>query len=146
MFVWGSHPGSPWWLEVSNATISKENRMELHANARTCPKSRRLLVDRIEDGWSVMEAAEAAGITDRTARRWMARWRAEGAQGLLDRSCAPKRIPHRTPPERVREIVRLRRLRMTAAQSALSRPSNTSGPMAASSRPAPIAPQHSDPG
>jgi transposase InsO family protein len=92
--------------------------MKLHANARTCPKSRRLLVERIEGGWSVMEAAEAAGITDRTARRWMARWRVEGAQGLLDRSSAPKRIPHRTPPDRVREIVRLRRLRMTAAQIA----------------------------
>ena len=42
--------------------------MKLHANARTCPKSRRLLVERIEAGWSVMEAASAAGITDRTAR------------------------------------------------------------------------------
>jgi transposase InsO family protein len=90
--------------------------MRLHANARTCPKSRQLLVDRIDAGWSVMEAAEAAGITDRTARRWMARWRGEGALGLLDRSSAPKHIPHKTPPERVREIIRLRRLRMTAAQ------------------------------
>jgi transposase InsO family protein len=67
-----------------------------------------------------MEAAEAAGITDRTARRWMARWRAEGPTGLLDRSSAPRRIPHRTPPERVREIIRLRRLRMTAAQISLA--------------------------
>jgi transposase InsO family protein len=93
--------------------------MNLHANARTCPKSRQLLVDRVEAGWSVMEAAEAAGITDRTARRWLARWRAEGPAGLLDRSSAPHRIPHKTPPERVREIVRLRRLRMTAAQIAV---------------------------
>jgi len=94
--------------------------MKLHANARTCPKSRRLLVDRIEAGWSVMEAAEAAGITDRTARRWMARWRADGPAGLVDRSSAPRRIPHRTPPERVEEIIRLRRLRMTAAQISLA--------------------------
>src|SRR5271163_4059978 len=94
--------------------------MKLHANARTCPKSRRLLVDRIDAGWSVMEAAEAAGITDRTARRWMARWRAEGPTGLLDRSSAPKRIPHKTPPERTQEIIRLRRLRMTAAQIAIA--------------------------
>jgi transposase InsO family protein len=65
-----------------------------------------------------MQAAEAAGITARTARRWLVRWRAEGAQGLLDRSSAPKRIPHKTPPERVAEIIRLRRLRMTAAQIA----------------------------
>jgi transposase InsO family protein len=92
--------------------------MRLHANARTCPKSRQLLVDRIEGGWSVMQAAEAAGITARTARRWLARWRAEGAAGLVDRSSAPKRIPHKTPPERVAQIIRLRRLWMTAAQIA----------------------------
>jgi transposase InsO family protein len=94
--------------------------MNLHANARTCPKSRQLLVDRIEAGWSVMEAAEAAGITDRTARRWLRRWREEGPAGLLDRSSAPHRIPHKTPPERVKAIVRLRRLRMTAAQIAIA--------------------------
>ncbi len=94
--------------------------MRLHANARTCPKSRRLLVDRVGVGWSVMEAAEAAGITDRTARRWLRRWRDEGPEGLLDRSSAPHRIPHKTPPERVREIIRLRRLRMTGAQIALA--------------------------
>jgi len=94
--------------------------MKLHANARTCPKSRRLLVERVEEGWSVMEAAEAAGITDRTARRWVARWRTEGPAGLMDRSSAPKRIPHKTPPDRVAEIVRLRRLRMTAAQIAVA--------------------------
>src|SRR4051812_27536490 len=90
--------------------------MKLHANARTCPKSRQLLVDRVGAGWSVMEAAAAAGITDRTARRWLKRWREEGPAGLVDRSSTPHRIPHKTPPERVGQIVRLRRLRMTAAQ------------------------------
>jgi transposase InsO family protein len=94
--------------------------MKLHANARTCPNSRRLLVDRVEAGWSVMEAAAAAGVTDRTARRWLARWRVEGPAGLLDRSSAPKRIPHKTSPERVAEIIRLRKLRWTAAQIALA--------------------------
>jgi transposase InsO family protein len=94
--------------------------MKLHANARTCPNSRRLLVERVQVGWSVMEAAAAAGITDRTARRWLRRWREEGPSGLLDRSSAPHRIPHKTAPERVVEIVRLRRLRMTAAQIAVA--------------------------
>ena len=93
--------------------------MKLHANARTCPNSRRLLVDRVGAGWSVTEAAEAAGISDRSARRWLARWRTEGPAGLLDRSSAPRRIPHKTPPRRVREIVRLRRLRWTAARIAV---------------------------
>ena len=90
--------------------------MKLHANARSCPKSRRLLVDRVGAGWSVMEAAAAAGITDRTARRWLARWRAEGPSGLLDRSSAPKRIPHKTPPDRVSAICDLRQLRLTGAE------------------------------
>src|SRR3954453_22474415 len=93
--------------------------MKLHANARTCPNSRRLLVDRIEAGWWVMEAAEAAGITDRTARRWLRGWREEGPAGRLGRSWAPHRIPHKTSPERVKAIVRLRRLWMTAAQIAI---------------------------
>ena len=92
--------------------------MKLHANARTCPKSRRLLVDGVGAGWSVMEAAEAAGITDRTARRWLARWRAEGPSGLLDRSSAPKRIPHKTSAERVSAICQLRQHRLTAAEIA----------------------------
>jgi transposase InsO family protein len=92
--------------------------MRLHGNARTCPKSRRLIVARVEAGWSLTEAAEAAGVSDRTAAKWLARWRAEGEVGLLDRSSAPKRIPHRTPALRVEAIVALRRLRMTAAEIA----------------------------
>jgi transposase InsO family protein len=67
-----------------------------------------------------MEAAEAAGISDRSARRWLRRWREEGPAGLLDRSSAPHRIPHKTPAERVAEIVRLRRLRKTAAEIAVA--------------------------
>ena len=85
--------------------------MKLHANTRTCPNSRRLIVERVEVGWSLAEAAEAAGVSDRTAAKWLGRWRAEGAAGLVDRSSAPKRVPHRTPVLRVEAIVALRRLR-----------------------------------
>lgn len=93
--------------------------MKLHGNARTCPKSRRLLVERIvEQKWSLKDAAEAAGVSERTARKWLARFKQEGAAGLLDRSSAPKRIPHRTPAGRVEAIKLLRRLRMTAAEIA----------------------------
>jgi transposase len=60
--------------------------MRIHANARTCPNSRKLLVKRIEEeNWSLMVAAEAAGISERSARKWLGRWRAEGEAGLLDR-------------------------------------------------------------
>jgi transposase len=50
--------------------------MQLPANARTCPKSRRLLVERVLlQGWSVTAAAEAAGVSKRTVWRWLTRWR-----------------------------------------------------------------------
>ena len=93
--------------------------MRLHANARTCPKSRRLLVGRVEqEYWSLTAAAEAAGVSERTAAKWVARWRAEGATGLLDRSSAPQRRPTRLSAERIAAIEALRRLRMTAAEIA----------------------------
>jgi transposase InsO family protein len=92
--------------------------MKLHGNTRTCPKSRRLLVDRLEGEWSLTEAAEAAGVSERTAAKWHARWRAEGEAGLLDRSSAPKVRPTQLPGDRVKAIEALRRLRMTAAEIA----------------------------
>jgi transposase InsO family protein len=93
--------------------------MKLHANARTCPNSRRLIVKRIEEeGWSLTAAAEAAGVSERTAAKWLARWRAQGELGLLDRSSAPRLRPTQLPAERVRAIEALRRLRMTAAEIA----------------------------
>jgi len=93
--------------------------MRLHGNARTCLHSRLLIVERVlEQGWTVAAAAEAAGISERTAAKWLGRYRHEGSVGLLDRSSAPQRIPRRTPAERVRMIELLRRLRMTAAEIA----------------------------
>ena len=93
--------------------------MNIHANARTCPKSRRLIAQRIEaEGWSLAAAAEAAGVSERTAAKWLARWRAEGEAGLADRSSAPKARPTQIPEERVRAIESLRRLRMTADEIA----------------------------
>jgi transposase InsO family protein len=93
--------------------------MNIHANARTCPKSRRLIVSRIEDeGWSLASAAEAAGVSERTAAKWLARWRAEGEAGLTDRSSAPTIRPTQLPATRLAAIEALRRLRMTAAEIA----------------------------
>jgi transposase InsO family protein len=78
-----------------------------------------LIVRRVEqEGWSLARAAAAAGVSERTAAKWLARWRAEGERGLADRSSAPRRIPYRTPASRVQAIIALRRLRMTAAEIA----------------------------
>jgi transposase InsO family protein len=94
--------------------------MKLHANAKTCPNSRALIAQRVlEGGWSLAAAAEAAGVSERTARKWVRRFRVEGCAGLLDRSSAPHRCPRRTPPERVAAIEALRRLRLTGAQIAV---------------------------
>jgi transposase InsO family protein len=78
-----------------------------------------LIVARVlEQGWTVAAAAAAAGVSERTAAKWLARYRREGDAGLVDRSSAPQRIPRRTPSERVRAIELLRRLWMTAAEIA----------------------------
>jgi transposase InsO family protein len=93
--------------------------MKLHANARLSLKGRELLVERVEGaGWSLTQAAEAAGVSDRTARKWLGRWRAEGPAGLLDRSSAPAVVANRTDERRVQAIAALRRVRMTAAEIA----------------------------
>ena len=93
--------------------------MKMHANARLSLKGRELLIDRVENaGWSLSAAAEAAGISDRTARKWVARYRAEGRDGLLDRSSAPEVVANRTGDRRIEVIVALRRLRMTGAEIA----------------------------
>jgi transposase len=53
----------------------------------------------IEQGWSVTEAALAAGVSGRTCSKWIARYRSEGQLGLVDRSSTPRRVPHRTPED-----------------------------------------------
>jgi transposase len=50
-------------------------------------------------------AAEAAGVSVRCARKWVARYRIEGEQGLFDRSSAPRRVANGTAPEREAAIV-----------------------------------------
>jgi transposase InsO family protein len=57
-------------------------------------------------------------VSERTCSKWVKRYVADGAAGLLDRSSAPKSIPHRTPDELVEVIVLLRKLRMTGAEIA----------------------------
>ena len=93
--------------------------MNMHANARLSLKGRELLIERVEHaGWSLSAAAEAAGISDRTARKWVARSRAEGPEGLFDRSSAPRTVANRTDERRIEVIAALRRLRMTGAEIA----------------------------
>jgi transposase InsO family protein len=61
--------------------------------------------------------SEEFAVSTRTISKWVARYRAEGEAGLLDRSSAPQRV-RRTDPDLVEAIVALRRLRFTAPEIA----------------------------
>jgi len=93
--------------------------MKLHANAALSLNQRRRMVGRVvEEGWSLTQAAEAAEVSDRTAAKWVARYRAEGEAGLLDRSSAPAVVANRTDERRIEAIAALRRLRFTGPELA----------------------------
>jgi transposase InsO family protein len=88
--------------------------MRLHSNAKTTPKARALLVERITvNGWTVRSAAAAAGVSVRTAYKWLARFRSGGVSALHDRPQIATRIPHRTRPAQVAAIRALRGKRFT---------------------------------
>jgi len=70
--------------------------MKLHANARTCSHCRSLIVSRVrDDGQTSRAVATAFRVTESTVRKWLRRFQAEGATGLIDRSSRPHRIARR---------------------------------------------------
>ena len=94
--------------------------MNTHKNSRLTPKGREILVRRIlNEGLRIEEAAQAAGISVRTAYKWLSRYRAEGIEGLYDRSSRPNDCPHRTPEEQREAILALRRERRTYREISL---------------------------
>jgi transposase InsO family protein len=104
--------------------------MNMHKNARLTPQGRLLLVQRVTDhGWTVGAAAYAAGLSQRQAYRWLARYRAGGTAALIDRSSAPKHCRHQVPAPRVAEIERWRRRRLSGPAIArrLAMPVSTVG-------------------
>jgi transposase InsO family protein len=93
--------------------------MKLHANAALSLNKRRLLCRRVvEQEWTLTRAAEAAEVSVRCARKWVARYRAEGELGLCDRSSTPLTVANRTCQRRVEAIAALRRLRFTGPEIA----------------------------
>jgi transposase InsO family protein len=93
--------------------------MKLHANAALSLNRRRLLCRRVVvEGRTLAEAAAAAEVSVRCARKWVRRYLAEGELGLLDRSSAPRSVANRTDERRVEAIAALRRLRFTGAEIA----------------------------
>ena len=93
--------------------------MDLHANAALSLNKRRLLCRRVVDEqWTLTKAAAAAEVSVHCARKWVARYRAEGELGLLDRSSAPSTVANRTPEDRIEAIAALRRLRFSGPEIA----------------------------
>ena len=103
--------------------------MNIHRNARTTPHSRLLMVRRVlEQKQPAARVAADLGVSERTVRKWLARWRAGGEPALNDRSSAPAR-QRRLPSEQVAAIEALRRQRLTSPVIArrLSLPLSTVG-------------------
>jgi transposase InsO family protein len=62
----------------------------------------------VEDGWPVRRAAERFQVSPTTAARWAARYRADGAAGMADRSSRPQHSPNQLPRRIERRIIGLR--------------------------------------
>ncbi|NEW90304.1 IS481 family transposase, partial [Rhodopseudomonas sp. WA056] len=92
--------------------------MNIHKNARLTPIGRERLVQAVLSGQTPKAAAQAAGVCPRTARKWVARFKAEGRAGLADRSSRPRRLYKPTPVATVEQVERLRRQRLTGKQIA----------------------------
>jgi transposase InsO family protein len=91
--------------------------MKLHRNAKTTPRSRAELIDRVRrQGWTVKQAAEHASVSTRTGYKWLARYRSEGEGGLEDRASTPRRVKRRLSPYWQQRVLALRRKRWTAAE------------------------------
>lgn len=93
--------------------------MNVHKNARLTPAGRALLAERISQGWPVKAAALAAGVSRRTAHKWLGRHRLGGERRHHDRSSAPRRCPRETPKPLLARIEALRRDRLTGPAIAL---------------------------
>jgi transposase InsO family protein len=84
--------------------------MNTHKNARlTYLRRLEMVQDITERGMSAAQAARAHSVSAATARKWLGRYLADGAQGLLDKSSRPDRSPRAIDPSVALAIVELRR-------------------------------------
>jgi transposase InsO family protein len=93
--------------------------MNIHKNARLTLRRRIELVQSIvRRGLSAAEAALEAGVSARTAHKWLSRYLAGGEIELRDRSSRPNRSPRSIRPEKAVAVVELRRRRLTQGRIA----------------------------
>jgi transposase InsO family protein len=65
----------------------------------------------ISDGLSVSQVAQKVGVSRQTLHSWLARYEAEGLEGLADRSHRPVSCPHQMPAAVEARLLELRRSR-----------------------------------
>jgi transposase InsO family protein len=65
----------------------------------------------ISDGLSISQVAEKVGVSRQTLHAWLARYEAEGLEGLVDRSHRPASCPHQMPAVVEAALLELRRSR-----------------------------------
>lgn len=95
--------------------------MNIHKNARlTLTRRMELVKDILEGRLTRCAAAAAYGVSERTARKWVGRYLAEGEAGLLDRSSRPRLSPRSISPATAMAIVELRRRRLVQGRIAAS--------------------------
>ena len=93
--------------------------MNVHKNAPLTPKGREAMVRGVvEGGLSQAVAAAQFNTTPKTVAKWVKRFRAEGVEGLRDRSSRPLSSPSQTPIATRAAIETLRRRRHTGKQIA----------------------------
>ena len=84
--------------------------MNTHKNARlTYLRRLEMVQDMTKRGVSASDAARVHGVSAVTARKWLGRYLAAGAAGLLDKSSRPQLSPRAIDPSVARVIVELRR-------------------------------------
>jgi transposase InsO family protein len=97
-------------------SLGQEAWMNIHKNARLTLYRRVELVRRVAAGEVVAVLARELGISLRTARKWVARHRAEGPAGLCDHPSRPHCSPRATPARLALGIKVLRLQGWTCAQ------------------------------
>ena len=93
--------------------------MDTHKNAPLTPKGREAMVRSVIEGrLTKAAAARQFNTTAKTVAKWVERFRAEGVDGLRDRSSRPHSSPDQTLPATSAAIEALRRQRYTGKQIA----------------------------
>lgn len=89
--------------------------MNSHKNARLTAAGRALLVRRVlEMNEPILGVATGMGVSERTVKKWLARYRREGERGLADRSSRPHRSPRAVSRTKRRQILKLRQQRRSS--------------------------------